>query len=133
VRGAVQVVITATAVASAAVVGHLAGPGHGNPPATAAPTPRPLKQLGTPKDLCCCRWHPDGESALSEALEEYALAKSKGDHMQACLKASCAVEEYNQAVSSSRHPNRADLAYLDHWRGIEQAECAAGGYVPRTH
>jgi hypothetical protein len=133
VRGAVQVLITAVAITSAAVVGYLAAPGHTTSAATPAPTPRPLERLGTPKDLCCCRWHADGETDLSEALEDYARAKGRGDHREACLKASCAVEEYNRAVKGSLRRNSADLASLEHWREIERAECAAGGYVPCQH
>jgi hypothetical protein len=118
------------------IIGYFAGRAHNRKEPVrlaAAPTPRKgLRQLGMPKDLCCCRMLDDGQTNLSEALENYAHAKSRGDHEWACLYASCAVDEYNRVVNGI-HPNHADLAHLEHWREIEKAECAAGGFVPRQH
>lgn len=99
-------------------------------PVSAAQVPRVLQQLGTPKDLCCCRILGDGQTNLSEAMENYAKAMSQGDQKEACLEVSCVVDEYNRAVNLP-HPSHTDVAYLAHWREIEEAECAAGGYLPR--
>jgi hypothetical protein len=116
--------------------GYLAGRAHNRkepPHSTTEPTPPSgLRPLGTPKDLCCCRILGDGQTNLSEALENYAKAKSRSDHKWACLYASCAVDEYNRVVNGA-HPSHADIAYLEHWREIEKAECAAGGFIPRQH
>ena len=116
------------------IVAYHAGRAH-NPP-TQAPSPVAartapvLRSLGTPKDLCCCRMLGDGQTNLSEALENYAKAKSSGDHKWACLFAGCVVDEYTRLVNPP-HPSHADLDYLEHWREIEKAECTAGGFVPR--
>ncbi len=90
------------------------------------------QQIEVPRDFCCCRKHAEGESNLSEALEGYAKAKSRGDIRHACLQASCVVDEYARAVKETHAP-RADTAYLAHWEEIEQQECAAGGYLPPPH
>lgn len=129
-----RILLTISVVASAAVVGVIVSSGRqrrqGATPIAAAPSPLVLQRLGTPKDLCCCRILDDGQTNLSEALENYAKARSQGEHKEACLQASCVVDEYNRAVNLP-HPSHADLAHLVHWRQIEQAECAAGGYLPR--
>jgi hypothetical protein len=97
----------------------------------AEPSPPPLRPIGTPKDLCCCRILGDAESYLSDALENYEKAVNSGNHESACLYASCAVDDYDRTVRSA-HPNHADIAYLGHWKEIEKAECAAAGYLPRA-
>lgn len=119
------------------IVAYLAGRAHNRPirqpPPIRATAPAHLKQIGTPKDLCCCRILGEGETSLSEALEAYVKEKGQGDHERACLKASCVVDEYNMAVNRAFHPSHEDVAYLEHWREVEKAECAAGGYLPRQH
>jgi hypothetical protein len=125
------------AVALVGIVAYLAGRARNRPSLQPLPiratAPARLTQIDTPKDLCCCHILGEGETGLSEALEGYVKAKDQGDHEQACLKASCVVDEYNMAVNRAFHSSHEDLAYLVHWREVEKAECAAAGYLPPQH